>query len=104
MQYFYFHELITISKGEKEMLFCCADLHLCKNLWTHRKDIAGDSVAAFRDIAESIIEKNKRHGTQASLIIAGDIFDKKTIDGFTLKHYDETIFLLKKNNIGIYFK
>lgn len=85
------------------MLFAIADLHLCNHIWTHRKDIEGDSLIAFNDIAESIIERVKRHGTQASLIIAGDIFDKKAIDGFTLRSYDETIFLLKKNNIGVYF-
>ncbi len=90
------------------MLFCIADLHLCKNIWTHRKDIAGDSVQAFRDIAESIIEKisscnHPLKRGKADLILAGDIFDKKTIDGFTLRHYDETIWLLKNAGVQVYF-
>ena len=83
------------------MLFGVADLHLCKHIWTDRKDIKGDSLQAFRDIAEDIIQRSK--GTHASLIMAGDIFEKKTIDGYTLRRYDETIKLLYNAGIYIYF-
>ena len=61
------------------MIYLLADIHLCEHNWTDRKDIEGDSVSAFMDAANAIIKDDTDEDKH--VILAGDIFDKKTADG-----------------------
>jgi DNA repair exonuclease SbcCD nuclease subunit len=85
------------------MIFGAADLHLTKYVWTERKDIKGDSAQAFLDVAKAIVDGYDQLTIEKHLILAGDIFDKNKVDGFTNKNFSNIMHYLHSSGVTVYY-
>jgi DNA repair exonuclease SbcCD nuclease subunit len=83
------------------MIFGIGDLHLTRYVWSDRKDIEGDSIQAFGAIAMKIVEMTTDEPKH--LLLAGDIFDKKYVDGYVMKHFSNIIHYLDSNGVKVYY-
>jgi len=82
------------------MIYFMADIHLTKYNWTHRKDIEGDSYRALQEACSVIIEDT---AADKSVIIAGDIFDTKRVDGESLLCFFTNMKRLWDLKIPVYY-
>jgi DNA repair exonuclease SbcCD nuclease subunit len=82
------------------MIYATADLHLERFIWAHRWDLDGDAFLALDSLAELILS---HRGDETSLILAGDVFDKRRIDGITLEKFAQFVDKLYDKNVTVYF-
>ena len=86
------------------MIYAAADTHLADRIWRRRRDLDGDSYAAFNRLADSIVEDvlarreaarqsgsiEKRASTDI-LILAGDTFDTRKVNGACLQAFKNLV-------------
>jgi DNA repair exonuclease SbcCD nuclease subunit len=85
------------------MIYVSADNHLADRIWRRRRDLDGDSYAAFNRLADSIVadvttrreEETKLGQLVASstdtLLLAGDIFDTRKVNGACLQAFKSLV-------------
>jgi hypothetical protein len=85
------------------MIYLSADLHLERYIWTHRRDLDGDSYQALESMKKFILEDKVPAGESKSVILAGDIFDKRRVDGLTIQAFADFVDDLFEAGITIFF-
>jgi DNA repair exonuclease SbcCD nuclease subunit len=85
------------------MIYVSADEHLCRLVWRSRKDLEGDSFVALKAFGTAVIEDDVPAGEGKMVLLAGDIFDAKKVDGPTLEAFCDFVDELYKHNIPVYF-
>lgn len=85
------------------MIYAAADLHLCRFVWRSRKDMEGDAFAALRSFAKAVVNDKVPEGEDKNVVLAGDIFDTKKVDGATLEAFCWFVDYLWSNDIQVFF-
>jgi DNA repair exonuclease SbcCD nuclease subunit len=83
------------------MIYLGADFHLERFNWKSKRELDGDSFTALNNVAEVILADAKTHTEESLLILAGDTFDTKKVDGLTLEAFRKFCDKLKEAEITI---
>jgi DNA repair exonuclease SbcCD nuclease subunit len=87
------------------MLYFASDLHITLLMWKNKKELAGDSYRALNALADAIIEQDaaKEAGEDSALILAGDVFDKRSVRGTDNLNFRRFVEKLVNQDIQVYF-
>jgi DNA repair exonuclease SbcCD nuclease subunit len=83
------------------MIYLGADFHLERYNWKSKRELDGDSFTALDNVADIILEDIKTHDEESLLILAGDTFDTKKVDGLTLEAFRKFCDKLRDAGVAI---
>lgn len=86
------------------MIAFAADLHLRRFMWRSRRDMDGDSFRALESMMYSILGRWVQSGDkELHVILGGDVFDEKRVDGSTLQAFTKFVDTLYEQGVEVYF-
>jgi len=86
------------------MIAFSADLHLRRFMWRSRRDMDGDGFHALASMRDSLIRRwRSSPDPDLHVILGGDIFDEKRVDGATLHAFTSFVDDLYKEGVEVYF-
>jgi len=85
------------------MIYAAADLHICRFVWQSRKDMEGDSFRALAAMGDMILRDEVPAGEKKTVLLAGDLFDAKKVDGPTLEAFTKFVDDMYDADIPVYF-
>ena len=87
------------------MIAFAADLHLCRFMWRSRRDLEGDAFQALLSMEQTIKDVwDRQHDKEPlSIVLAGDIFDERRVDGATLKAFTDFVDRWYAVEVPVYF-
>ena len=86
------------------MIAFAADLHLRRFMWRSRRDMDGDGFRALASMKDALLQRwNRSSDKELHVILGGDIFDEKRVDGATLQAFTEFVDQLYAAGVNVYF-
>jgi DNA repair exonuclease SbcCD nuclease subunit len=85
------------------VIYGAADLHLTRFVWRSRKDLEGDSFRAFESFVDAVIQDKVPEGEEKAVLLAGDLFDAKKVDGATLETFCTLVDRLYDAGIAVFY-
>jgi predicted phosphodiesterase len=86
------------------MIAFAADLHLRRFMWRSRRDMDGDGFRALASMREALLQRwGSSPDKELHVILGGDIFDEKRVDGATLQAFTDFIDQLYTAGVDVYF-
>jgi DNA repair exonuclease SbcCD nuclease subunit len=81
-------------------IFLGADWHIDRRIWKSRSDLEGDTYRALKRMKDAVLKHPAEH---KAVILAGDIFNTRKVDGLSLLHVTEFIEELYEEDISVFF-